>query len=154
MSVQADVTGIERTLESDIQNGKHSDGYIKVCASWVYRLWKGEGAPESSNSFKDLNMSTSIFDSCGAYNKYTSDPIAKGSEYSSWSTALDFLEWYQVQHMNNFGIIIVDDLTSSKYERIQSQSNLNDFQCFNRASLLASSVLALLLAAVSSSLLV
>ena len=59
---------------------------------------------------------TEIFDSCGAYD-YKNDgaAISKGSTFDAWPDALSFLEWYTMPHMENFGIIVIDNENPSKY---------------------------------------
>ena len=100
MDVQKNITGIERKLSDDIRDQKAPNGYIKVCHTWLKRLW-GQDA---------LNTATTVFDACGAYDfKDGGTPIAKGSKYKDWGDALSFLEWYGIPLMDGFGIIIIDN---------------------------------------------
>ena len=61
--------------------GKHRNGYIKVCASWAKRMWNA-----------NLSEPTEMFDNCGVYDNKTAVP--KPSQVQKWRTALHFLEWY------------------------------------------------------------
>lgn len=59
---------------------------------------------------------TSVFDACGAYNGEDSDSSDRAivpnqrAEFAKekWANALDFLEWFGVQKMDNFGLIIIN----------------------------------------------
>ena len=79
MKKQNAFSGIKRSFVDDIR-GKKFDvdrnefeigeetvrypyGYIKVCASWMMRLWSEEKA-----QLTDLNEQTNMFDQCGVYN--------------------------------------------------------------------------------------
>ena len=39
MNIQQEFTTIKRTLAQDLKNGGYKNGYVKVCGSWVKRLW-------------------------------------------------------------------------------------------------------------------
>ena len=66
------------------------------------RMW-------DKNDVKELNQFTESFDSCGAKDG-TGDAniIDKGSKHPEWLTALNFLEWFGLQRMDGFGVIIID----------------------------------------------
>jgi len=85
---------------------KATNGYIKVCASWIKRMW----GMKKTDSNLGLNKNTYIFDTCGTYDfKNDGAVISKGSEKQEWSDALSFLEWYGIPHMEGFGLVILDD---------------------------------------------
>ena len=84
---------VDHIRGSDGKGGEtFPNGYVKVCAAWLQRLWGVE------DSLEGLNEITSQFDACGGYNGEGAivpnkrDPFA--IEY--WSNALDFLEWFGV----------------------------------------------------------
>ena len=132
MQIQKKVTNIDRSFAEDVKNARYPEGYIKVCASWVRRLWEGQSELLDKN-FESLSKPTTIFDDCGSYDKYTGDTIPRGSLYGKWTTVLDFLEWYQVQLMSGFGIIIIDESTPDEYQGILDSQKYN-IDCFNAAS--------------------
>jgi len=108
----------------------------------VKRLW---GVTEDGEKgLLALNDYTEIFDECGAYNGVNGSNravIEKGSEYRPWKDALSFLEWFGVQKMPGFGIIIVDRDNLSAYENIPGISNVeDDTNCFDMAKALTISV--------------
>ena len=50
-------------------------------------------------------------DTCGAYDG-SDDIVANHKEdyaQENWTNALEFLEWFGVQKMGNFGIVIIND---------------------------------------------
>ena len=132
MDVQFKATGIRRDIGTDIRNNKYANnGYIKVCAKWVKRLWEGQ-TELSNKKYDTLNAPTAIFDQCGAYDKNNGNLVARGSSYAPWKTALDFLEWYQVPLQQDFGIIIVDDERTIDYQSI-TEGQIYNTDCFNSA---------------------
>ena len=50
-------------MSDDLMNEKAPNGYVKVCSSWLKRLW----GLDSLDSDTMLNGVTYIFDACGAY---------------------------------------------------------------------------------------
>jgi len=67
---------------------------------------------ENDATLEGLSKVTTAFDNCGAFDGNSGDKqnsIPKGSEYKYWKNALSFLEYYGVQKMDGFGIIIIDD---------------------------------------------
>ena len=112
MKIQGQQTGIERKMHEDIKNDKAKNGYVKVCAKWLKRMW----GVESTAALKEVAKPTKMFDSCGAYDfKNGGDAIAKGSKFEAWGDALSFLEWYGIPHMKDFGIIVIDDENPNLY---------------------------------------
>jgi len=106
MAIQHESTTIKRTLSDDLMADKAPNGYVKVCASWMKRMW----GLKLTDKNDYLNEPTKIFDKCGVYDfKNGGAVISKGSENSAWQNAQDFLEWYGVPHMDGFGLIIIDD---------------------------------------------
>jgi len=109
----------------------------------VKRLW---GITEDGEKgLLALNDYTNIFDECGAYNGVNGGDravIEKGSEYRPWKDALSFLEWFGVQKMPGFGIIIVDKDNLSAYEYFPGiGANVeDDTDCFDMAKALTASV--------------
>ena len=112
MKIQSDFSGIKRSFVDDIRGKvtskyretltkeiRYPNGYVKVCASWMKRLWADEEA-----KLQVLSEQTEMFDRCGVYNGEDPDgdkfevipnkghPFAK----ENWSTALDFMEWFKV----------------------------------------------------------
>ena len=65
MKVQADFSNIKRSLADDIIRGKYKNGYVKVCAGWVKRMWGIE--EKNPQGLLKLNEKTKVFDACGAY---------------------------------------------------------------------------------------
>ena len=140
MKVQADFSNIKRSLADDIIKGQYKNGYVKVCAGWVKRMWGIE--EDGPQSLLKLNDYSEVFDACGAYDG-TKDQgsVPKGSKYPAWSNALKFLEWFQVQKMDGFGIIIVDNENEKAYDNIPGISDLvTDLDCFNFARYLSVSI--------------
>jgi hypothetical protein len=89
-----------------------------------------------------LNGVTNIFNACGAYDKDGS-MIPRGSKKPEWRTALDFLEWYQLTLMPDFGIIIIDEELKGEY--VSTNDKVYNIDAFNSASLPSSLSLATLL---------
>ena len=148
MKTQTDFSGLKRSFVDDIRGRKggqdeaivsnterYPNGYVKVCASWMMRVWADEtsGTPDLTK----LNGQTSQFDTCGVYNG--EDPNSSAFEIipnkehpfarKHWSTALDFIEWFGVQKMPEFGIILVDK-TEAESE------NPDNMKCFDSANAL------------------
>jgi hypothetical protein len=114
-------------------NNKAPNGYVKVCSSWLKRLW-GVDSEE-----KKLNAPTNVFDACGAYDfKNGGNPISKGSKFEAWSDALNFLEWYGVPLMDGFGIIIIDNESDGNpYQKVNADVAGYTEECFNSGMRLA-----------------
>lgn len=119
MTIQYKQTDIYRSPVLDFQDGKYKNGYIKVCASWARRMWNG-----------NLSDPTEMFDNCGVYDD--GNAVPKPSQYPKWNTALNFLEWYGVPLMNDFGIIIIDDENQEQYSKITNLGYNTD--CYKVAS--------------------
>ena len=86
------------------------DGYVKVCASWVARMWNLTQDEVIANDYKNLGKPTEQFDNCGAYDiDNGNEPIVRPSTFDKWKNALSFLEYYGIPHLPNFGIIIFYD---------------------------------------------
>lgn len=110
MKEQSALTEIKRTLATDLLLDKNPNGYVKVCSTWLKRMW---GAAKDESSKDGLNRFTTQFDECGAFDS-DGNVIEKGGEYEMWSNALDFLEWFGIQKMEGFGVIIINtDLDST-----------------------------------------
>lgn len=119
MTIQYKQTDIYRSPVLDFQDGKYKNGYIKVCASWARRMWSG-----------NLSDPTEMFDNCGVYDD--GNAVPKPSQYPKWNTALNFLEWYGVPLMNDFGIIIIDDENQEQYSKVTNLGYNTD--CYKVAS--------------------
>lgn len=99
MKMQKKITGIDRTLADDLLEGKNPNGYVKVCAQWLVRMWNGHTEDYDEKNFTPLKNFTIAFDECGAYDGVNGDgrsSIDKSSEHPDWNTALDFIEWFGV----------------------------------------------------------
>ena len=131
MDIQEQTFGLKRSLASDVMSGTNPNGYVKVCGSWLKRMWGVTGG--ASKGISDV---TTIFDSCGAYDFKNSNPVSKGSKYDDWKDALTFLEWYGIPHMDNFGIIVIDNENPSKYIQVTGSDSVTE-ECFNKAALLS-----------------
>ena len=137
--IQESTTNIKREMSSELMADKYKKGYVKVCATWLLRLW----GHNSTTEMTELSKPTEIFDSCGAYDlKNDGNPIAKGSKFSAWKDALSFLEWYGIPHMDGFGIIIMDDTNPTKYATVPGEVLDTDGRvtCFERATYIGAAV--------------
>ena len=131
MEIQEQSFNLKRSVSDDIMSSTNTNGYIKVCGSWLKRMWG-----VSDGASKSLADVTTIFDSCGAYDFKNGNSVSKGSKFDDWKDALTFLEWYGLPHMKDFGIIVIDNENPSKYSVVTGSDSVTE-ECFNRASMLA-----------------
>ena len=77
-----------------------------------------------------LNEQTDQFDKCGVYDGDGGVVPNKEADFSkeNWGTALDFIEWFGVQKMPEFGIILID--ASDAEEDTEDES----MKCFDSAT--------------------
>ena len=146
MRLQDQHTNINRTFAQDLarpltetHDGKNLvyDGYVKVCASWVGRMWNLTQDEIRNTQYKNLGEPTKQFDNCGAYDVDNDKaPIVTPSKFEKWQDALSFLEYYGIPHLPNFGIVIFYD------------SDPEEKGCFKKAKYLQIHLMAMITASV------
>lgn len=60
MDKQTEINEIPRNFVENLKKDKYPNGYLKICASWLKRLW---GEEVEKNLIKGQ---TDVMDSCGA----------------------------------------------------------------------------------------